>query len=294
MDVFNIGKESGSPEFYSALASLESRLSDIDAFLTSDDLEILSRLYPFRYVSVMNTKSTQQLCTVKDAPLSIAFSRAISVSPRGKEIVYSSSQSIIAIIYEQNHYSVVVIDVIDRVAFHFDSNPTPAHWSSADLFVKNLVRAGILASNEIVFRQYFAQTRPQCGIFAFMIAEKLESNFWRNSPEDRRGKFLDALKCSASVDAAIAFRVGLVNRVNYALIVLYNARPGLPEESPEQARVLGELCNRAAMTRMINEGTLSELCMFEVSNLFRLINIRTCSRATDPATFDVNQMPCTL
>lgn len=275
MDVFNIGRASGTHEFYSAIASLESRLSEINAFLTSDDLEMLSRLLPFRYVLVMNTKSTQQLCTVKDSPLSIGFSRAFSISHRANEIQYCSVQSIVALIYAQNHYSVVVIDVVERIAYHFDSHPTTVHWSAMTLFVQNLVREGILTTDELAFRQYFVQTRPQCGIFAFMIAYRLEHNFWKNAPIERRDKFLDALKSSASVDDAIKFRVELVNRVNYALIVLYNARSGLTQESPEQSGVLGELCNRAAMTNLVNQGMLSEVCMMEVTKTLTSSDIFT-------------------
>lgn len=258
MDIFNIGKASGTPEFFFALTSLESRLSDPNAYLTSDDLEILSRLIPYRSLIVMTTSATQRLFTFDNEPLPISFSRLISLSPDTDEIAFSAVQLIVAIIYAEKHYSVVVVDLVDRTARHFDSNPTTMHVKYATTFMKNLHRVGMLAHDTFASRNYFVQDCAQCGIFPFLIARELCTSFSAIPPKSRESCITEALDRSTSTQLAMEFRVELVNRINYALIVLYNARPGLSAESSEQELCLGSMCNRKSLCALINDGTISE------------------------------------
>lgn len=254
MDVFNIGSPFGEAGFFRKLYGLFERLCEADAFLTDEDMSVLTRLLPLRAVWLDSCAGGGELYRDTITQLPSRYRRVIAVVDGTVALALASMA--VFLVHNARHWSAVVVDLVDRAAYHFDSNPASGHARLARQMAVNLHSCGIIDDPEMVTTMAFNQRQTQCGLFVLLLARTLDDLMRAAEPGTSRAELVaTALHNAADDDIVVELRQSLAKRVHHALLVAYNARPDAGDiESADQRRVLGDLCCRSAARSLLTRG----------------------------------------
>lgn len=254
MDVFNIGSRFGEAGFFRKLYALFERLCAPDAFLTDEDMSALTRLLPLRAVWLDSCAGGGEMYRDVITQLPSRYRRVIAVVDGHVALALSSMA--VFLVHDARHWSAVVVDLIDRVAHHFDSNPASGHARLARQMGVNLHSCGIIDDPEMTTTMAFNQRQTQCGLFVLLIARTLDDALREaDGGTSRADMIATAMHNAADDDIVVELRQSLARRVHHALLIAYNARAEAGDvESADQRRVLGELCCRSAARALLTRG----------------------------------------
>lgn len=252
MDIFNIGARFGSLEFFKRLHELMEDLLEPARFLTTVQMEILARLIPMRHVGLLFSPLTYRLRLPECTELPRDYDYFLRLDRDADEpVMFAVAEVLVVLLSDASHFSALVLDMVDRVAYHFDSFPDSGHGAIAAATCASLARLGALASAELGGCVHFRQRDTECGLYVLMAATNIEQAMMQRGTTPRAVAIMDALRASADPDAVLQVRMALEKRISWTFLLLYNARPDNTQpESLEQKTVLGPACNRVAVQRL--------------------------------------------
>lgn len=249
MDVFGVSMEFGSTELYLMLNTLTETLSQKAAFLTDTQMAVLGRMVPRHLVATVCTPSTNKLfyaaCT--ELPTEYRALVRMGTTADGEPVVAMCVAEVLVVaLHGENHYSALVLDMVAREAYHFDSQPDCGHEELAESACATLHRLGVLVTPDVVESVSFHQPSTQCGLYVHLLASDLEEALCTHGIGDRSDTIKMTMRTSCSPTRAADLRFEYMRRTQHAFMLLYNAGSDLVE-SAEQAGALGPLCKRAAL-----------------------------------------------
>lgn len=266
MDVFSICAPFGTEAFFSALRDLHSRLVQPDAFLTENDIDVLGRLLTFRHVAIAPMHATKQLCTKKFAAQPLCLNSALVPDAATGVPLFAHAPLLLLVLVGGNHFSSIIVDLVDREAHRFDSHPTAEHRQLAVNVLHNLHALGLIQRTEFTESLCFNQPSTQCGVYALRLACDLEHWYAERLTDlaPRASQLVEVLDGASDSKLVRDLRAELAMRVDSARACTVNAEPtrfdsaGVAQtpapEGGQQANALGPYAARAPLFALCTAG----------------------------------------
>jgi len=260
MDAFNIAASIGSNDFAGKLVRLYQTLMQQAAFIDDEQFQILMRLKPVHRVSVLYPLLGQSLHTTDELVMPAAL-RHLVCTLHGM-LAFAYTEALAIVLYEHSHYSVLLVDLVGKAAFHFDSYPMAGHRRIAALSAQKLAMLGVLPADTwdtpvAVYTEHMQQV-TNCAIFVLLCLQQLDVELAAlplHAPVgDRRVAFQAAMRRASCDVTAAELRAEYVTRLHHATWLIDNAVLAQAPDIIDAVQVTGELCARASMRSFLLEG----------------------------------------
>jgi len=233
MDIFNVGTPFTSPEFLALVAALHTKLGDPNAFLDDTELTLCSRLIPLTFTHVVDSLRSAAFSAFRshdDTRGSLNHEVFTSINHTS---VFAISSVIAFLLHENNHYSVLLLDMQpgeDRqAAYHFDSAPSCGHAAVAAHILDRLYRANMIGpepvnpEDSMLVKVLHNQVFTNCGVHSLFAIKCVDEALCLTDNnidvELRAGNIYTALEQARDDSAAQSFRELLRNSLVPLLMV---------------------------------------------------------------------------
>lgn len=269
MDLLNVGAAVTTHEFWTVLLAALDEIGRPGRFLSDNTFRVLHAVAPERRSTLVPSQALTGLYASGDIDRLPPALRAICHTSPEQRLVFAYTGLLGLVLYVNNHYSLLLVDLVGQQAYHYDSFAPANHARVAWQSARNLCLTGVLdparADNPLGHCVSFVQETTSCGVFVLLALRNVETAL--NSPDLLMGRTREevihqALLDSGSEAAVNEMRVELTLRIRAAICVMHNAMADGPE-SPEQAAVLGPLCNRTALRAFMTRYTICPQLMLD-------------------------------
>lgn len=252
MDLLNVGALAGDARFWTVLLNAADEISKPGRFLCDETFQVLKAVTPERRSTLVTSQQLSGLHDVGDINVLPPVMRAVCFVHE-QRLVFSYTGLLGLVLYKNNHYSLLLVDLVGQDVYHFDSFAGAGHGRIATQAARNLCLCGVLdpshAENPLQHSIVFIQESTSCGIYVLAALRNVETAL--NSSDlsmgqSRQDIIMAALNDTRPERVVNEMRVELTNRIQAAACIMFNAM--IPcDEDEEQARLLGSCCNRKAL-----------------------------------------------
>lgn len=264
MDIFNAGAVFGSESLDYLLCRLVEVLGVPSQFLPDVHMEIMSRLIPAKHLAILCTPYTNKLCQPNCPALPLEYAQMIRMSATpatdSEPIAMAVAEVVVVVMCNSMHFSGMVLDLVDRVYYRFDSFPDSGHAALQHEMATNLTRMHVLMQAEPAGTVDFVQPETECGIYVLAMAIKLEEALANRNGNDRGETIMGAMQLATDPVQVREVRGHLCNHMHELFLLLHSAKSP-KAESLAQESVLGPMCSRRALRGLFmeNKPTVEQL-----------------------------------